>query len=498
MLTLKMLTRIVPVEETGGNMNVEITGIHYDSRQVKPGYLFVCIKGFNTDGHRYIGDAKINGATAALVETTEHVPEGMSWVRVTDTRKALATVAADFYGKPSERLRVVGVTGTNGKTTTTHLIESILQQSGKNVGLLGTITNRIKGKAFPASRTTPESLDLQRFLSMMVEEGVEYAVMEVSSHALDLERVRQCYFDAAVFTNLTQDHLDYHMDLDDYMRAKGRLFASLGSGPKTGPIYAVINVDDPYRDYFINQTRVPVITYGLSTTAQVRACNVKVKPEGAQFTVKYEGGNFSLTLRLTGMFSVYNALAACAVALREGVSPDIIVKALENVRGVPGRFESVDCGQNFTVIVDYAHTPDSLENVLRTAREVTKGRIITVFGCGGDRDRLKRPLMGEVAGKFSDYCIVTSDNPRSEEPEQIIAEIEPGIKRTNCAAYQVVADRRQAIETALNLAQPGDLLLIAGKGHETYQEIQGQVFPFDDRQVVREILGRNGGKCNAD
>ncbi|MDN5346809.1 MAG: UDP-N-acetylmuramoyl-L-alanyl-D-glutamate--2,6-diaminopimelate ligase [Clostridia bacterium] len=492
MLKFSALTTGLPVIERGGNQDIDISGIHYDSRAIQPGYVFVAIKGFRTDGHLYLQAAAERGAAAAIIAGTVEVPPGLAWVRVADSRQALAEVAARFYDYPSRRCRLIGVTGTNGKTTTTHLVRAVLEEAGQICGLIGTVGNWVGGRQLPAKHTTPESLDLQFLLKEMVAAGVQSVVMEVSSHALALKRVHACEFDTAVFTNLTQDHLDFHRDLEEYFQTKALLFQSLGEGEKKGPKHAVLNADDPHTPALRQMCRVPVLTYSCEQEADVQATGIEIRPDGTRLKINTFQGKAYLDLQLTGLFNVYNALAACTAALAEGCGMEAVVAALSRVKGVPGRFERVNCGQPFSVIVDYAHTPDGLENVLRAAREITPGRIITVFGCGGDRDRSKRPLMGEAVARGSDYCFITSDNPRSEDPEAIIGEIEPGVRRVPGAAYEKIADRRQAIAAALSLARPGDTVLIAGKGHETYQIVKDKVLPFDDRQVAREELEKLG------
>jgi UDP-N-acetylmuramoyl-L-alanyl-D-glutamate--2,6-diaminopimelate ligase len=389
-------------------------------------------------------------------------------------------------------LRLIGVTGTNGKTTTTHLIQATLEGAGRPTGLLGTIGNRLGDKVLPAAHTTPEALDLQALLHQLVNLGAQGVVMEVSSHALALHRVEGAEFDVAVFTNLTQDHLDFHRDMEDYFKVKASLFQNLGQGVKGGPKYAVINGDDPYSARLKTLIPVPVITYGCSPECQVRARDINLTAGGATCRVTWPEGETELELQLTGRFNIYNALAAFTVAWREGIDHVAIVKTLGEVKGVPGRLEQVRQGQPFNVVVDYAHTPDGLENVLQAARQVTKGDLIVVFGCGGNRDRGKRPLMGKAAVRLSDYCIITSDNPRDEDPEAIIADILPGVEEVPGASYQVVVDRRRAIAAALARARPGDMVVIAGKGHETYQIVKGRILPFDDRQVAREELAALG------
>lgn len=493
---LKELVQSIQVLEVKGPLDIWVEGLYYDSRKVGPGGLFVAIKGYQTDGHRFIDDAVGRGAVAIVTQQEVEVPTGVSALRVADTRIALGQLAAAFYGYPARRLSVIGVTGTNGKTTTTHLIEEILSQSGRRVGLIGTVGNKIGGRMLPAERTTPESLDLQALLAQMLEEGAGYVVMEASSHALELHRVEGCEYDVGVFTNLTQDHLDFHGTMESYLMAKAKLFTGLSKGQKSRRKYAVINTDDPYGERIKGFTSVPAITYGVKHPADVKARDVTISSSGASFTVVHRNGTFPLRLRMTGMFSVYNVLAACAVGLEEGIAPETIRRVLEPITGVAGRFELVDCGQEFSVVVDYAHTPDGLENVLKTAREVTRQRVITVFGCGGDRDRTKRPVMGEIAARYSEVSIVTSDNPRSEDPLAIISEILPGVQRYKPEAYRVIPDRRRAIETAIDMAKPGDMVVIAGKGHETYQIIGAQVLHFDDREVAREALREKGGACH--
>lgn len=472
-----------------GEIQIPVKGLHYDSRQVQPGFIFVCIKGFQADGHNFIKDALLRGAAGVVLQEEVTLPPGVAWARVRDSREALAKMAARFYGYPSEQLFLCGVTGTNGKTTTTHLIETIMRASGQKTGLIGTVWNKIGEQVLPVAHTTPESLDLQAMLREMVDAGVRAVAMEVSSHGLVLQRVASCQFDAAVFTNLTQDHLDFHQTMEQYLEAKSLLFKGLGRGrSKKRPCYGVVNLDDPAGREIAHRTAVPVVTYGIKEPAMIRAEDVRLQPRSSAFTLAWGKRKLPINLPLAGEFNVYNSLAAVAVGLEEGIDPELIKGALEQVKGVPGRFEQVDAGQQFTVIVDYAHTPDGLENVLQTARAIKQGRLITVFGCGGDRDAGKRPEMGRIAGELSDLCVITSDNPRSEDPEQIARQIEAGIKEVAGASYTLLIDRRQAIAWALHEAREGDLVVIAGKGHETYQIVGDRRFPFDDRQVAREIL----------
>lgn len=491
MKALADLIRDLPVRAAAGDIEgFGIAGIAYDSRKVEPGFLFVCIEGFKTDGHNFVGSAIKNGATAILAAKNVAVPAGVLLLRAENTRVALALLSAAFYGFPSRSLTMIGVTGTNGKTTITHLIEEILKENGKKVGLIGTIKNKIGDEELPVTNTTPESMDLQRLLAGMRDAGVSHVVMEVSSHALELERVAGVEYDLAIFTNITQDHLDFHENMENYLAAKIKLFSGLGKNTgKEHPKYGIINVDDHQADKIIAQTTGKVITYGIQNEADVRAHNIDLQAAGVSFEAVTPQGNLPLALHITGLFNVANALAAIAAAVALGLPPASVKTALERLPGVAGRLEKVDAGQAFAVLVDYAHTPDSLENILKAAREFTRGRIITVFGCGGDRDRTKRPIMGAVAARLSDYTVLTSDNPRSEEPAAILQDIEAGVSPLiGKDKYTVIADRRTAIGTALQIAKPQDTVLIVGKGHETYQIVGNQVLPFDDRETARELL----------
>lgn len=470
----------------GGDQTTPVSGIAYDSRRVEPGFLFVAIKGFRTDGHLYIREALERGAAGVILEKRVSLPGGVPWAQVPNSRRALALIAARFFGHPSRFLSLTGVTGTNGKTTTTHMLAAIYRQRGQ-VGLIGTIYNLVGDRILPVDHTTPEAVELQKLLREMVDAGVANAVMEVSSHALALSRVEGSRFAAAVFTNLSQDHLDFHPTLEDYFAAKAKLFRMLSP---TSP--AVINHDDPWGRELTRLSTGKVITYGLGKDCDVRAVHVTVHSDGVSFRVESTWGSFPVRLRLTGMFNVYNALAAAACSLVQGFSPGEVRKGLADLRGVPGRFERVDRGQDFVVIVDYAHTPDGLANVLRAARQIAAGRLMVVFGCGGDRDRKKRPLMGEVAVRNADLTIITSDNPRTEEPMAIIKEIEHGARKVPGGRYLVEPDRRRAIRAALQIARGSDVIVVAGKGHEDYQIIGEERLPFDDRQVVAELLEELG------
>lgn len=481
------LLQSVEVVAVGGNHDVCLQGITYDSRKVGAGFLFVAVKGFKSDGHDFVRQALKQGAVAIVSERQVVLPPDIAWAVVPNARHALALLSARFFGDPSRKLKMIGVTGTNGKTTTANLIAAILEASGEKVGLLGTICNRIGNQVLPASHTTPESTDLQELLSEMLMQRAGACVMEVSSHALVLNRVDGCEFDVAVFTNFTQDHLDFHQNMENYLSAKLKLFSGLrlpGVMEKTK--HAVLNADDPAVEYFSRATGGLVSTYGIKNTADVYATEINISTQGVSFKIGGGLGHGRLHLRgLTGLFNVYNVLAAFTTASLLGVPYGVIKDALENVQGVPGRFARVDAGQEFTVILDYAHTPDGLENVLRTARQLTEGRLITVYGCGGERDRGKRPLMGHIAAKYSDFQIITSDNPRTEEPTKIIEDIVAGFQPlAGQDNYLVEQDRRTAIGLAVGLAKHNDVVIIAGKGHEDYQIIGSQKFPFDDRQEV--------------
>ncbi len=488
-LLFQELLKAVETRESSGKLNIDIKGITYDSRQVEPGYLFVAIRGFKADGHEYICQAYERGAAAVVMERKAFLPPGMAWAMVRDTRYALAALSTRFYGNPSVKMKMIGVTGTNGKTTTTNLLATVLRATGCKVGLIGTIHNKIGDRVLPVKHTTPESTDLQRLFSDMYKEDVKTCVMEVSSHALALHRVDGCDFDVTVFTNLTQDHLDFHRDMEEYLKAKIKLFRGLAApSEKKGTKYAVINTDDTYAPQFIKAADGTVCTYGIKNPADVWAKDIKMDAGGVSFTVDGKWGKCPLNLKITGLFNVYNALAAYTAAAVLEVPPKIIKEVLENTRGVPGRFELVGVGQDFAVIVDYAHTPDGLDNILKTARQLAKGRLITVFGCGGDRDRTKRPLMGGIAARSSDYVLITSDNPRTEDPLKIIDDIEAGVRPVAKGSYTVEPDRRRAIRLAVGMARAGDVIVIAGKGHEDYQIIGSQRLPFDDRKEAESAL----------
>ena len=468
--------------EVRGDAGTMVTDVVLDTRTVVPGALFCCVPGARVDGHDLAGKALDAGAAALCVQRPLDL-EAPQLV-VPNVRDALAPLATAFFDHPSGRFDLVGVTGTNGKTTTTYMLEAIFRAAGRVPGVLGTVEVRVGDERRPAVHTTPEAPDLQRLLAEMADAGVQAAAMEVSSHGLALHRVDGTRFTAAIFTNLTQDHLDFHTDLDDYYLAKRRLFTA----PFT-PL-GVVNVDDLHGRRLAGTAEVATVTTGTADDAEWRATEVTAALEGTSFRLSSPAGSRLVRLRLAGQFNVANALGALAAADALGIDLATAVAGLEALAGVPGRFERVDAGQPFTVLVDYAHTPDSLDNLLRAARAVTGGRVIVVFGCGGDRDRAKRPLMGEIAGRLADVAVVTSDNPRSEAPEAIVAQVAEGVARSaGPDGFLVEVDRRAAIRAALAMAGPGDAVLVAGKGHEQGQEFAGgRKLPFDDRLVAAEEL----------
>jgi len=480
-MKLSELLSDIKIVHVTGSIDIDITGIAYDSRKVEKGNLFICITGFKIDGHKFIEDAIHRGAVAILLE--KEIEVAVTTIQVENTRTAMPQFASKFYEAPTDKLRLIGLTGTNGKTTTSYLIKSILENSGKTAGLLGTISIKIGDKEIESSRTTPESVDLQRLFRDMVDMKVTHAVMEVSSHSLDLGRVDGCNFHTGIFTNLTQDHLDFHQTIEKYRDAKEKLFYMT-----TG--VNIINIDDEHGRIIadhIKDLKTPMYTYAIDRTADFMAKDMSITASGVDFILSTPGYSIDIKVNIPGRFSVYNALAAAAAAFAQGIDKESIKSGLERIKGVPGRSEVVNVDMPYTVIVDYAHSPDSMKNILNAVREYAKGKIITVFGCGGDRDKTKRPIMGEICGKLSDYCVITSDNPRSEDPNEIIKEVEEGIKKTKYK-YDSIESRREAIKRALVIAKKDDVILIIGKGHETYQVLRDRTIPFDDREVVLEIL----------
>ncbi len=471
--------------------DAEITSIERDSRRVQEGALFVCIAGAHVDAHSFIPNAARAGARAILTEReTVDVPDGLSVLHVEDLQEALDTIVPYFYDYPARSMRVIGITGTNGKTTTSYLVRAILRHAGRRVGLIGTIQVMMEDEVFPTANTTPDVIVLQQLLAQMRARGMDAVVMEVSSHALDQGRVAGIEFDTAVFTNLTQDHLDYHGTMENYARAKARLFDLVSAhGTKTGKT-AVLNADDAASETMRAHTHCPIISYGVENTADLAARDVHLAQDGMDLTLVHGAAEpVKLHIGITGLFNVYNVLAATGAAYAEKVPAADIAAALRAFTGVPGRFELVREGQDFSIIVDYAHTPDGMENVLRTARAVTAGRIIAVFGCGGDRDRTKRPLMGRIGAELADIAILTSDNPRTEDPAAILDEVETGVLTAiGTKPYEKLVDRRTAIFHAVGAAVAGDTVVILGKGHENYQILKDGTIHFDDRETAREAI----------
>ncbi|RDW18466.1 UDP-N-acetylmuramoyl-L-alanyl-D-glutamate--2,6-diaminopimelate ligase [Oceanobacillus arenosus] len=465
--------------------DVEITDIAIDSRKVQQGSLFICITGFTTDGHQYVKEAVDNGAVAIIAE--QEITSSVPVIYVKETQRALAMLAAKFYHYPTHQLPLIGVTGTNGKTTITYLLESIFNANNTKTGVIGTIQTKIGNQTYPVENTTPNALILQRTFYEMIHADVEQVIMEVSSHALDLGRVYGCEFDIAIFTNLSQDHLDYHKNLDDYLHAKSLLFAQLGNSYHNNTKkFAVINEDDPVSRILKRSTAQQIITYGRQKQADVMATDIILTAAGSKFQLLTPIGNITVNSKLIGMFNVYNILAATAAGIAANIPLSTIKIAIEHIQGVDGRFESVSLGQLYGVIVDYAHTPDSLENVLQTSKEIAKRKVYVVVGCGGDRDRSKRPLMAAIALKYADYAIFTSDNPRTEDPNVILEDMINGLNDTE--KFEVIVDRKKAINKAIQYARKDDIVLIAGKGHETYQQIGHVKYDFDDRKIARDAI----------
>lgn len=479
-MLLAELVRGLNITNDEGYGDIEIKGVAYDSRKVGKGYVFVCIDGMTTDGHDYACEALEKGAAALIVQKDIGITGKTTVLRTDDTRKALAHVSDRFYGHPSGRFRLIGITGTKGKTTTTFMIKAILEAAGRKVGLIGTLGTRIGERELHSEHTTPESLELQMLFSEMAEEGVDEVVMEVSSQGLALQRVGACEFDTAVFTNLSRDHIGEkeHASMEDYLLAKCKLFKMSRRG--------LVNLDSVFASKVLEEAECATLTFGMDERADIRASAIVKMPQKVEFKIDspWYGGKFSVNI--PGRFSVYNALASAGVSGLFGVPQEIVQKGLEQVH-VPGRAELVDTGRNFSVIIDYAHTPDSLENILSTVGDYAAGRVICVFGCGGDRDRTKRPMMGAISARLADYTVITSDNPRTEDPDSIIAQIEAGIK-DEAVKYTCIRDRREAIRYAMREAGTGDVLVLAGKGHETYQIFGDRTVHFDEREVVREIL----------
>jgi UDP-N-acetylmuramoyl-L-alanyl-D-glutamate--2,6-diaminopimelate ligase len=462
----------------------KILGIAYDSRRVQPGFLFVAIRGEKTDGNRYVEQALGSGAIAVASEHPNPYRAGIAAFRVHEARAFLALVSRAFHNDPAARLKLAGITGTNGKTTTSFLLFSIFRSAGIQPCLVGTLGMKIGDKPFPSAHTTPESSDLTEFLGRALQAGCTHGAAEVSSHALALKRVFGTKFRIGIWTNLAPEHLDFHHDMDSYYQAKRVLFLPVGGNDLES---AVINADDPFGKRLRSEISIPTLTFGFEPEADIRVLDWNARIDGTRLRLATPAGELEIGVRLSGRPHVYNAMAATGAALSMGLGLETIRQGIENLEGVPGRMQLVRAGQTFTVIVDYAHTPDALETLLENIRQLPHGRLITVFGCGGDRDRKKRPAMGRIAGRLSDVVIATSDNPRTENPRTILAEIEPGL-RESASPYQLQPDRRQAIRAALSMARADDAVVIAGKGHESYQVIGTDAYPFDDCTVARELI----------
>jgi UDP-N-acetylmuramoyl-L-alanyl-D-glutamate--2,6-diaminopimelate ligase len=470
--------------------DLEVRQVACDSRKVQPRALFFALHGAKADGNAFIRDAVSRGAIAIISEDAAPtaMPASVAWIRVSEPRKVLALTAANYFGHPAKALQLVAVTGTNGKTTTTSLIDSIIKASGVKTGLFGTIAYHTPLRDYAAPNTTPESVDLQGFLAEIRDAGGKYAVLEASSHSLMMDRLWGCHFAAAVFTNLTREHMDFHKTFDEYFAAKRRLFEGTGAG---APEVAVINSDDEYGKRLAGLAK-NTVTYGLQSGAQITTKKFQLTFSGLAFTAHTPEGRVEVSSPLVGRINVYNILAAIGAAQALGIPHEVIEAGIRNLQSVSGRFQRIDLGQPFNVIVDYAHTDDALENLIRTARELnTKGRIITLFGCGGEKDRTKRPVMGEVTGRLSDLTILSSDNPRSEDPLKIISDIVVGLQKT-AGKYMIEPDREKAIALAMDEARAGDIILLAGKGHENYQILANETLEFDDREVAKRILRERG------
>lgn len=477
MLLQYLLENLTNVE-IEGQTNIEINKIEYNSNKIEKNDIFVAISGYKEDGREYIDNAIKNGAVAIVYQGEIEKVDGVTYIKVDDSRIALAVMSATYFGNPATKLKIIGVTGTKGKTTTAYMIRDIMLASGKKIGMIGTVCNTYGNVKEESIRTTPESLDIQALLARMVEADMEYVVMEVSSHALDLNRVYGIRFIVGVFTNLSEDHLDFHETMDNYLNAKAKLF--------TMSDFAIVNGDDIYAPRLLKMIDIKKATYGLDNSVDLTATDIRVNPSYVEFKMYVNKILETIRINIPGRFTVYNALAAIGVCSLFGAQMDAICAALGALR-VPGRNEVVELNKSFTVIIDYAHTPSSLEAILSSAKKYTKGRIICVFGCGGNRDKEKRSMMGEIAGRLADFTVITTDNPRDEKPLEIISDIESGIKQTR-GLYKSIENRRQAIKFAMRIAWKSDVVIIAGKGHETYQEVEnGKKLYFDDKEIVKKL-----------
>ena len=485
-MRLEDLCSLTPGAKIRCKTNVEPKGVSHDSREVQPGDLFVCLVGEKFNGHKFAADAMARGAVAIVSQNENSVPAGLPGFSCPDTRLALPSLACAIYGNPSHQMKLIGIAGTNGKTTSIYLVSSILNAAGWRTGTIGTLGTEVMGENLPSAHTTPEADQLQALLARMHQRKAEGVVMEVSSHAIAMNRTRGCAFDCAVFTNLTQDHLDFHGTMDAYFDVKQRLFTEYAE--ESGkPFFASVNIDDPRGALLSKAVKGRIISFGVHSEADVTAQNIDVRPDSTSFIALTPLGRASVNLSICGAFQVYNALGAIGVGVGFGIPPEVIAQGLASLKAVPGRFESVPTGKGFSVVVDYAHTPDGLENLLQAARSLHPARVVLVFGCGGDRDRGKRPIMGNIAARYADIAILTSDNPRTEDPLAIIKDVLPGMDNGSAKCF-VEPDRHNAIALAIDLALDGDIILLAGKGHENYQIVGEDILPFDDRIEAMKIL----------
>lgn len=488
---LDMLS-VIPFYQINRDVSAQtdIQDMKMDHRDIKQGDLFFCIRGFTVDGHRFAKQAVENGAVAVVAD---HALDDVDAyvITVPDTHKAMALIAGKFFSYPTTALPLIGITGTNGKTTITYLLDEIFKQHGLKTGLIGTIQTKIGEHILPMKNTTPDALLLQRIFNNMIEQDTDVAMMEVSSHALDLGRVQGCDFDIAIFTNLSQDHLDFHKDMEDYLRAKTLLFTGLGNGYGKKAKYAVLNMDDVHSETIAKSVSQPIVTYGIENRADIMAEDISYDTNGMRFTIRTPQEQVVIHSQMVGRFNIYNMLAAAAAAMLKEIPLSIVKTAFETISGVAGRFEQVNVGQDYMVIVDYAHTPDSLENVLETVDDYTNNKVFVVVGTGGDRDKQKRPLMANVALNYAHQAIFTSDNPRTEDPSTILSDMTRGLSASH---YEVIENRKEAISHAINLANKGDVVLIAGKGHETYQEIHGVRYDFDDRLIAEAAIQKRSSQ----
>lgn len=482
-MKLNKLIFDLEVEAVKGKTDIEVNEIAYDSRKVNKGDVFVAIEGFKVDGHEFIGEAIEKGASTIIVQNDVEYESEIPLIKVKNARQALAKISSIFYNNPSEKFNLIGITGTNGKTSITYIMESIFQVGGKKTGIIGTIGSQVDDKHIETKNTTPESLELQQVFDQMLKSGVDNCVMEVSSHSLELSRVAYCNFEVGVFTNITKDHLDYHKTFENYFNAKKKLFYMTKR-------CNIVNIDDEHGKTLVDELskiNTPLLTYGVEHEADVYASDLQFKATGVSFKLHTPKGSIDVNMNIPGIFTVYNGLAAATCAYVYDISLNDIKKGLEQIKGVKGRFEVIPNKKDFTVIIDFAHTADALEKVLCVIDQFAEGRKIAVFGAGGDRDISRRAPMGEVAGKHCDLCIVTSDNPRTEDPQKIIDDIIEGVKKVN-GNYIAIVDRREAIEYAIKNSKPNDIILLAGKGHETYTIIGDKILPFDESEIVREAL----------